>query len=111
MSAPVSLLLRRIKRLEYALSQCRGPISSSTPSAPSALNTSMTALEIPETAQDALASVKAEVSKSNCTNKSAILDKLSFLSQRVSEAAGGRRKSTKTRKSKGKRKAKKTRKH
>lgn len=104
---PTHLLLRKIARLEQALSQARGVSSSSSASG---LNTSMVAIEIPETAKDALENLKAEISKSNCTNKPAILEKLSFLTQRISEAAGGRRKSKKTRKSRA-RKSKKTRKN
>ena len=87
MSAPVSLLMSKIKRLEQALAQCREPTSSTALAQPN-LNTSTVTVQIPADAAEALRNLKSEIARSSCSGNKSITDKLSFLSAKM---AGGKR--------------------
>lgn len=106
MSAPVSLLMRKIKRLETALAQCQGP-TATLARQPSNLNRSTFAINIPADANEALDNLKSEIAKSPCRDNQAITEKLSFLTAKI---AGGTRRAKRTRRTK-RSKSKKTRKN
>lgn len=104
MSAPVSLLMRKIERLERALAQCQSPASLARQNV-SNLNTSAVAIQVPLSASEALNNLKDEISKSSCKNNPIISEKMAFLRSKMSGGKGSSKKPTR----KNTRKSKKTR--
>ena len=100
----VSLLMRKIERLERELAQYKSPASLET--SVSNLNTSTVAIQVPLSASEALNNLKDEISRSSCKNNPVINEKIAFLTSKIS---GGKRSKKHTRKNT--RKSKKTRKH
>lgn len=103
----VSLLMRKIDRLEKALSQCQGPAQVTQVSN---LNTSTVAIQVPLSASEALTNLKDEISKSSCKNNPVINEKMAFLTSKIS---GGKRRTMRSKKRSNKRRSKNlhTRKH
>ena len=97
---PVSLLMRKLGRLEKTVQQQTKSLKTIAEEMPSPKGT--IAIQIPTTASEALNNLKSEISKSSCKDNRIISDRLSFLSAKM---AGG------TRRRRNKRKSKKTRKH
>jgi hypothetical protein len=99
----VSLLMRKIERLERELAQYKSPASLERQV--SNLNTSTVAIQVPLSASEALNNLKDEISRSSCKNNPVINEKIAFLTSKIS--GGKRSKSKGTRKNT--RKSKKTR--
>lgn len=98
----VSLLMRKIERLERELAQYKSPASLERQV--SNLNTSTVAIQVPLSASEALNNLKDEISRSSCKNNPVINEKIAFLTSKIS---GGKRSRKPTRKNT--RKSKKTR--
>jgi hypothetical protein len=97
---PVSLLMRKLGRLEKTVQKQAKSLKTIAEEMPSPKGT--VAIQIPTTASEALNDLKSEISKSSCKDNRIISDRLSFLTSKMS---GGTRRKSKVRKSK------KTRKH
>ena len=100
---PVSLLMRKLGRLEKTVQQQAKSLKTIAEEMPSPKGT--VAIKIPTTASEALNDLKSEISRSSCKDNRIISDRLSFL---TSKMAGGKRS---TRRKSKVRKSKKTRKH
>ena len=100
---PVSLLMRKLGRLEKTVAQQAKSLKTIAEDMPSPKGT--VAIQIPATAKEALENLKSEILKSSCKDNRVISDRLSFLSAKMT---GGTRRSRTRR---NKRKSKNTRKH